>query len=173
MNKIFSKNELKLFKKVIFILNVILLFFNIYVYNNREIVINFKSNLFKYSDYFIMNLNMKAYKYISKYLTNKYNINFESSKSSLFNRIKKKIIKIKSIGLFDRKHHIKWLKNKLDDEFILQFDEDNPDYLIYNVFTDEDSKSKYKNAIKIAIYTENVMPDLNLADYTIGHYLFR
>ena len=170
MNKIFSKNELKLFKKVIFILNVILLFFNIYVYNNREIVINFKSNLFKYSDYFIMNLNMKAYKYISKYLTNKYNINFESSKSSLFNRIKKKIIKIKSIGLFDRKHHIKWLKNKLDDEFILQFDEDNPDYLIYNVFTEEDSKSKYKNAIKIAIYTENVMPDLNLADYTIGHY---
>ena len=59
------------------------------------------------------------------------------------------------------------MKNKLDDEFILK---DNPDYLIYNVFTNEDIYSKYTNSIKIAIYTENVMPDLNLADYIIGHY---
>jgi len=169
MNKIFSQNNLKLFKNVTFILNVILFFFNIYVYNNREIVINLNSNIFKYSDYFIMNLNIKAYKYISKYLTNKYNINHGSLKSQIFNKKKKKIIKIKSIGLFDRKKHIKWLKNKLDDEFILKFDEDNPDYLIYNVFTKKDSEHKYKNAIKIAIYTENVMPDLNLADYAIGH----
>ena len=42
-----------------------------------------------------------------------------------------------------------------------------------NVFTDEDIYHKYTNSIKIAIYTENMMPDLNFADYTIGHYLFR
>ena len=65
---------------------------------------------------------------------------------------------------------MKWLKSKLDDEFILKFVEDNPDYLIYNVFTDEDIYHKYTNSIKIAIYTENMMPDLNFADYTIGHY---
>ena len=173
MNDIFPKNKIKLLKKVIFILNVILFSFNIYVNNNREIAIKFNSNLFKYTDYFIMNLNIKAYKYISKYLTNKYNINNEPSKSHIFNKKKKKIIKIKSIGLSDRKNYIKWLKSKLDDEFILKFDEDNPDYLIYNVFTEEDSEPKYKNTIKIAIYTENVMPDLNLADYAIGHYLSR
>ena len=64
------------------------------------------------------------------------------------------------------------MKSKLGDEFILEFVEDNPDYLIYNVFTNEDISHKYNNSIKIAIYTENVMPDLNLADYIIGHYLF-
>ena len=170
MDNIFSKDKLKLLKKVIFILNVIIFYFNLYVYNNREIVIKFNSNLFKYTDYFIMNLNIKAYKYISKYLTNKYNINNESSKCQIFNTKNKKIIKIKSLGISDRKKYIKWLKSKLDDEFILKFDDDNPDYLIYNVFTEKDSEPKYKNTIKIAIYTENVMPDLNLADYTIGHY---
>ena len=74
MNKIFSKNKLKLIKKVIFILNVILFSFNICAFNNREIVINLNSNLFKNSDHFIMNLNMKVYQYISKYLTNKYSV---------------------------------------------------------------------------------------------------
>ena len=31
-------------------------------------------------------------------------------------------------------------------------------------------ETKYQHAIKIAIYTENVMPDINQADYAIGHY---
>ena len=79
-------------------------------------------------------------------------------------------MKIKSIGLFDKRVHLKWLKNKLDDEFIIQFDDNNPDYLIYNVFTNEDTNVKYQNAIKIAIYTENVIPDINNADYIISHY---
>jgi hypothetical protein len=80
------------------------------------------------------------------------------------------IIKIKSTGLFNKLFHLKWLKSKLDDEFLLNFDDPNPDYLIYNVFNNEDIKSTYKNAIKIAIYTENVMPDINHADYIMGHY---
>lgn len=29
---------------------------------------------------------------------------------------------------------------------------------------------KYDNSIKIAIYTENLMPDINSADYVMGHY---
>ena len=95
-----------------------------------------------------------------------HSINLESSKS----KKKKKEIKIKSIGLDNRAYHVKWLKSKLDEEFILKFVDENPDYLIYNVFTDEYSEPKFKKAIKIAIYTENVMPDLNLADYIIGHY---
>ena len=82
----------------------------------------------------------------------------------------KKVIKIKSTGQFNKESHLKWLKKKLDNEFILKFDEINPDYLIYNVFDNEDQKHKYKNCIKIAIYTENIMPDINSADYIIGHY---
>ena len=124
---------------------------------------------FKFSDYFIFNLNTKTYNYISNILTDKFYINnFDYSKSDTY----KKEIKIKSIGLFNKSYHINWLKKKLDDEFIIKFEEENPDYLIYNVFTDEDINYKYKNSIKIAIYTENIMPDLNIADYIIAHYFF-
>ena len=42
--------------------------------------------------------------------------------------------------------------------------------MIYNVFDNEDKNPKYHNAIRIAIYTENVMPDINYADYIISHY---
>ena len=163
MRKKFFK--LKLFQKIIFILNVILFFFNLFAYNIRKSNY-FNEELFKFSDDFIMDLNIKKYKDISKYLTDKYNTIHEQSESWIF----KKEIKIKSIGLDNKAYHVKWLKNKLDEEFIINFVDDNPDYLIYNCFTDEYLEPKYKNAIKIAIYTENVMPDLNLADYVIGHY---
>ena len=165
MNRKPLKKKLELFRKIILILNVFLLSFNLGLYDIRKFI-NLNTNIFKFSDFFIMNLNIKTYKEIAKYLTDKYNINHETSKS----QISKKEIRIKTIGLFNRSNYIKWLKSKLDDEFILKFDEDNPDYLIYNIFTKEDLNHKYKNLIKIAIYTENAIPDLNLADYTIGHY---
>ena len=81
-----------------------------------------------------MNLDIKSYKDITKYLTNKFNIFIETKKINLWNsknKISKKEIKIKCIGLFNKSRHLKWLKSKLDDEFILKFVEDNPDYLIY------------------------------------------
>ena len=125
-----------------------------------------KVKLFKYSDYFIMNLNLKAFKYIAIYLTDKYFIKFKSIERPLF----KKKIKLKFCGFPQYSNPVKWLKIKLDDEFIFEFEEDNPDYLIYNVFTNEDIQNKYNNSIKIAFYSENVMPDLNLADYIISHF---
>ena len=64
-----------------------------------------------------------------------------------------------------------WLLNKLDDEFIMEFNENDPDYLIYNVFDkyDVDLNPNFKNSIKIAFYTENIMVDINYADYIIGN----
>ena len=165
MIKLYWKKKFKLFQKIVISFNIIILFLNASFYNLIKIV-NLKANIFKICDYFVMNLNIKTYKDISKYLTDKFHINFGTSKKIIF----KKAIKIKSIGLFYKPMHIKWLKSKLEDEFILDFVEDNPDYLIYNVFTKEDEYLKYNNSIKIAIYTENFMPDLNLADYAIGHY---
>ena len=50
------------------------------------------------------------------------------------------------------------------------FDEANPDYLIYNCFNNDDSNFNHSNPIRIAIYTENVIPDMNYADYAVGHY---
>ena len=167
MYKILLKKKLKLFQKIILFTNIISLFFNLTFYTfKRKKFKFFNTNLFKISDCFIFKLNIKAYKDISKYLNVKFNINKESSKMQIF----KKEIKIKITGLFDKINHIIWLINKIGNEFEIKFVKNNPDYLIYNVFGNEDIKSKYNNAVKIAIYTENFMPDFNLADYAIGHY---
>ena len=165
MNKFFFFLLLKSHKKILLCLNVILISLNAGLYCLLN-TFYLKTNIFKISDYFIMILNTKSYKEISKYLTDKFHIIFPSSKNLIF----KKEVRIKSIGLFDKSHHINWLKNKLGDEFILEFVEDNPDYLIYNVFDNVDVFNKYNNSIKIAIYTENEMPDFNIGDYIIGHY---
>ena len=86
------------------------------------------------------------------------------------NSFLKKELKIKGTGLFNKANNLRWLKNKLDEEFIIKYEDSSPDYLIYNVFDDEDINFKYQNTIKIAIYTENIMPDMNYADYILGHY---
>ena len=143
------------FTIIIFYLNV-----SFYIKKFSE----YSQRLFKFSDYFIFNLNSKTYQKALKYLISKFYINnFVSSEINIY----KKEIKIQTIGVFT--YQLNWLKSKLDDEFIIKFDEKNPDYLIYNVFTKEDINKKYRNSIKIAIYTENEMPDLNLADYIIAH----
>ena len=123
---------------------------------------------FKPSDYFNINLYKKSFKNISTYLAFKYNIN--SKESNFYTSSNKKIIRIKSTGLFNKEYHLYWLKNKLEDEFILLHDDPNPDYLIYNIFNSDDMNSNYSKCIRIAIYTENIMPDINYADYVLGHY---
>ena len=65
---------------------------------------------------------------------------------------------------------IRFFKNILkDDNYIIKYDSNNPDYLIFNKFGKKHLNPKYKNAIKIAFYTENKIPDLNEVDYAIGH----
>lgn len=82
--------------------------------------------------------------------------------------ITKKKINICCIDLY--KGQMKWLKKVLEDEnFIIQYDYNNPDYLIFNKFGIRHLNPKYKNAVKIAFYTENKIPDLSEADYAIGH----
>ena len=75
-----------------------------------------------------------------------------------------------SVDSFANDSQKKWLKNKLKDKFNVKFDTKNPDYLLYNVFGNKHLNEKYNNSIKIAIYTENIIPDFNEADYAIGHY---
>ena len=58
------------------------------------------------------------------------------------------------------------MKNK----FVIKFNKNKPDYLIYNVFGNNHLSPKYNNSIKIAIFTENKIPDFNEADYAISHY---
>ena len=81
----------------------------------------------------------------------------------------KKIIKLNCVDLFDIKNFKNWLEKHLDDIFKIQYEINEPDYLIFNVFGDNNLNPKFKNSVKIAIYTENYIPDLNYADYAIGH----
>ena len=60
-----------------------------------------------------------------------------------------------------KRNLVKNLKNK----FILRFNKYNPDYLIYDNFGKEHRNEKYKNSIKIALYSENAIPDFNEVDY--------
>ena len=58
--------------------------------------------------------------------------------------------------------------------YIIKIDNDHPDYLIYDVFGCEHSNQKYNQSIKIAIYSENIIPDFSEADYAMSqaHLIF-
>ena len=167
-------------KYSIFIINLLILIFNLYNfmhhllinYRYKNVLIN-ENLLFKYSDYFSIKLFKLSYKEITKYLNQKYNnknlmLNYTNLiKKKNLNKTKK-IIRIQCIDLFGGQ--IKYIKNYIrGDNYIIKFDPNNPDYLIFNKFGRKHLNPKYKNAIKIAFYTENKIPNLNEADYAIGH----
>ena len=52
--------------------------------------------------------------------------------------------------------------------FEIILEPNNPDYLIFSTFGCTYMKEKYNNSIKIAYYTENQLPDFNIADYAYG-----
>ena len=57
----------------------------------------------------------------------------------------------------------------LNDKYIFQINSENPDYIIYGEYYNfEFIEQKYNNAIKIAFYGENKIPDFNRVDYAIG-----
>ena len=147
--------------------------------SNEKTIIKFKN-----SDYFILDLiNKKYFLYISDYLNNKYNYKktFISNKfiKNFIEFIYKNIIKIfsfkktitvDSVDSFSNNSQKKWLNNKLKGKFNIKFDSKNPDYLLYNVFGNNHLNQKYDNSIKIAVYTENIIPNFTEAEYAIGHY---
>ena len=161
---------------------------------NIKNIINFNEKAkikFKNSDYFIFDLiNNKNFKEISDYLDSKYNNNILRNlvkKNYLFlfsNKLKnfikfikkntkfshKKKIILDSVDSFSNNSQKKWIKNMLKDKFNVKFDSKSPDYLLYNVFGNKHLNPNYNNSIKIAIYTENIIPDFTKADYLIGHY---
>ena len=167
-----EKNNLKFY---LFLLNLMILFINLILILKRKIIkdkekINVKDirlNVkLKNSEDFLY-FALKNYNLISNYLNEKFNnkILINKSKNS---KINKKKISLYSVDLFNPKKHRLWLKNKLKDKFRIKFDKYKPDYLIYNIFGNEHLNDKYSNSIKIAIFTENQIPDLSEVDYAIG-----
>lgn len=157
-----------------FICNIILLLFN---KKYAKILNPYISFDIKNSDFFFIQLATKTFSQISNYLNSKYtknqiilnNTNILKINDIKFKKKRKKI-KLYSVDLFDNNRHRNYIKNMLKDQFIIKFDSEKPDYLIYNIFGSEHLNPKYKNAVKIAFYTENKIPDFNEVDYAIGHY---
>ncbi len=56
--------------------------------------------------------------------------------------------------------------------YIFKINTQNPDYILYDVFGCEHNNPKYINSIKIADYSENIIPDFNEADYTLSQAHF-
>ncbi len=174
------------FKFIVLLVNISLIFINILLllYKNTKEIIEFNEdkkkffNQIKNSDFLPLCFSSTNYEEISNYLNSKYDINnlfliqnqiTKSKKKVIFKKKRKKIV-LYSVDLFSFYFHKKWLTNRLKDKFIIKFDSNKPDYLIYNVFGSEYLNPKYNNSIKIAIFTENKIPNLDEADYVIGHY---
>jgi len=169
-----------IFNFIFLFINLILKYFNIEINNKKYSIIlpNFKN-----VDLFFINIARKTFKQIA------YNLNSRYYKNNLNNpEIKlidiiikpKKEIKFYSVGSssdYYKNLLIKDATKLLENKFIFKFTSNNPDYLIYDVFSCEHLESKYNNTIKISFYTENIIPDFNHADYSIGfhnmHYLDR
>ena len=154
----YNKVFLSLFNLIILIFNCFFIFQKIIenkdTIKGKEIDINFKN-----AENFL-NLAFKAYNQISTYLNNKYNI-------KIYKRRKRKRKKI-SLYCVDVLNQIMYKRNlvhNLKNKFILRFNKYNPDYSIYDNFGKEHRSEKYKNSIKIALYSENAIPDFNEVDY--------
>ena len=63
-------------------------------------------------------------------------------------------------------HDYKNLLEKLN--YLVKIDKNQPDYLIYDVFGCKHSNPKYDKSIKIADFSENIIPDFSEADYAIS-----
>ena len=162
--KLFVKNIILFVNILLFLFNLILLFVFSIEFINRSVL------FLKNSDSFNIKLLNKTYSEISFYLNNKFNINNLTKLENKTNE--KKLIKVFQTGGWNKNWDKNWLLNKLNDEFIIEFNETDPDYLIYNVFDkyNVDLNTRFKNSVKIAFYTENIMVDINYADYIIGNY---
>ena len=170
-----KKTKYKLLNILIFAINIMLLCSNIFLLfirvNKKQKIVSKKSTpiSFKNSEYFSLKFLNKTYQYISAYFHSKYNIdnkmNFKENNST-----EKKVIKLKITGFLNS--HLPWLTERLKDNFILEINSPNPDYLIYNVYNQEDLTENNRNidAIRIALFTENEYPDMNTADYFLANY---
>jgi len=178
-NKLLKRQKIKLYillliKIEFLIANSIYFIINIsFLYHspNKEILklIN-NTIIFKNTDKYIFSLLTNSYEKIGNNINNKYNIYNNSSNLTIPYKVKKKkTIRIHAVNLFSQKGFKNYLLSYLKNKFIVQFDEINPEYIIYNVFGYEENNPKYNNTIKIAIYTENTIPDLFKCDYAIGH----
>ena len=153
------------------ILDLLILVLNIYLFL-REKSFSYNEH-FKDVDNFTINGMSYTYQKFINYFNNKFfkytDNNITRFEPNLNNTEKKKII-IYFADLYNREYREKWIQSELGDKFNIEFSSKNPDYVFYNVFGCDHLKHKYKDAIKIAHFTENQIVDFDIADYAIGQH---
>ena len=55
-----------------------------------------------------------------------------------------------------------------NSNLIIDIKENHPDFLIYDVFGCNHLNEKYNDSVKIAFYSENILPDFSQADYILS-----
>ena len=157
--------------KIILFINFIIIIINIYFkYLRRQ-----KNFIFKNNDKVTINFIKNSYKNNSNLLNSKYSINNN-------NIYKKENIHKKKISIyfddfipsFYTIPQYKILKKLLRKKYDLEIKSENPDYLFLDVHGCNHLSESYQKSIKIAVFTENQIPDFNLLDYAIGqsHIIF-
>ena len=141
--------------------NLIILFANIFAFLTNIIFFcnyNRIAVSFKHSDSFIISFQKKNIKKI-------YNWNFNSFKLK-----KRKTISIYFIdSSWNNTKYLKFFTEFLKQlNFIVEIKKNNPDYLIYDIFGCNHTQIQYNSSIKIAFYSENIIPDFSEADYSIS-----
>ena len=113
----------------------------------------------------------KTYLEISSFLNIKFGNfhNYNVTNDALQNTNVRKTIKVCILKFYWGFNPNLFLKNLDNKKFYFKFDNNTPDYLIYSTFSRDSNNPKYKNAIKLAFFTENQIPDLNKTDYAVGH----
>lgn len=162
--------------KNILIINIIIININIYFKYFRSLSIPSSVtdiNLsIKNIDSMTINFVKNSYYNISNLLNSKYIINNSnnnlSKKESLHKKKKVSYYIIDNMPSFYTNPQYKLLKKILKRKYKLEFKSDNPDYIIFDVFGCSHLDEIYQNSIKIAFFTENQIPDFNIADYAIG-----
>ncbi len=164
-----SKKSLILTQKYfICFLNFFILYINIYLIIKKLFIIIFSK--FKNVDIFTILLSKNSYKEISHYLNDKYFIN-TIKKNSYKNN--KKVILVNCVDFLNNNNTcINFISKIFLNNLILRIDTDKPDYLLFDVFGCEHLNPKYDNTIKIAYYSENIIPDFSETDYALSQAHF-
>ena len=138
-----------------------------------NIILLIKNKPLKNIDLQFLTFNKYYYKNISVYLNSKFDIKYLTTSQNISNNsnYKKKKIELFFTDFLNtgyQQKQIMNIKNILSNKFNISINSENPDYLFYNVFGCNHMNEKYNKSIKIAYYTENQIPDFNIADYAVG-----
>ena len=167
------KRPKRINKKNIFLICIIILEVNILIANIIYLYKPDTYNSLREPDKFFFKTILNKYNEISEYLFLKYKPkNSTIIEKDLYNKTSDNDNStIKTVKIYHRNIHKRWIsliKKDLEGKINIVINKTDPDYLIYATFGCGHTLNKYNKTIKIAFFTENQLPDLNVADYALG-----